>query len=82
MKLVSPIHFVMNLYQLEFGWACELHSDDNNDLSVTVKTVLLKELIAKDLFLVLAEQRREKELSFLKRGFGTASMSGIDKEFL
>jgi len=79
--MIHPLAFLWFCASQSFGWSCELHSGDNTDLSVTVKIISLKDFIVKALFLVLAEQRREKEHSFRKHGFGTASMSGIDREF-
>lgn len=67
----------MSLHQAEF-WSCEPESGGKSDLSVTAENILWKESTCKDLFLVLAEQRRGKEPSSLRRGFGTASMSGIE----
>lgn len=66
----------MSLHQAEF-WSCEPEPADNSDFSLAAGNVLLKESICKDFFLVLAGQRRGKEPSSLRRGFGTASMSGI-----
>lgn len=54
----------------------------HTDLSVTAENVWLKESVCKDLFLIPAEQRRGKEPSSLRRGFGTASMSGIDINYI
>lgn len=78
---VRSDHSLMSLSQPEVC-SCEPQSGDNSGLPVAVGNILLKGFICKDLFLVLAEQRRGKEPSSPRRGFGTASTSGTGINYI